>query len=68
MQVYLRYGAPRIWPFSWQAVKAWAVPATASTDFQYAIIAMVFIPAKPIVLVSYHVCCSVACACANTSA
>jgi len=50
-KVYLRYGAPQVWPFSLQSIKTWMVPVTASTDFQYALISMVFLSSKPIILI-----------------
>ena len=49
-QVYLKYGAPRLRPFP-AALKQWAAPVTATHDFQYAMLSMLFLSSKPVALV-----------------
>lgn len=50
-KVSQRYGLPRVWPFKLDAVTAWLKSASASTDFQYVMLALVFIPGRPLLLV-----------------
>ena len=51
MQVYLKHGFPQLWPFSFAAIKQYMVPVSAMTDFQYALLSIVFLTAKPILLI-----------------
>ena len=44
LQVYLKYGLPKLRPFP-GAIKAWVQPASAASDFQYLILAALFINA-----------------------
>ena len=51
LQVYLKYGLPKLRPFP-GAIKAWVQPASAASDFQYLILAALFINApRPMFLV-----------------
>jgi hypothetical protein len=49
-QVYLKRGLPRLQPFP-HALKDWAMPAAATTDFQYLLLSLLFLQTRPIVLV-----------------
>ena len=50
LQVYLKAGLPRLRPFP-AAVKGWLQQVAATTDFQYALMNMLFLPQRPLVLV-----------------
>lgn len=52
-QVYLRRGVPRLRPFP-AALKQWAQPVTTSHDFQYAMLSLLFLGARPIALVCWQ--------------
>ena len=47
----IKHGVPRFRPFP-AALKQWALPATASTDFQYLLLSVLFLQARPMALAS----------------
>ena len=49
-QVVIKQGAPKLRPFP-GALKQWVLPASASTDFQYLLLCMLFLQARPMALV-----------------
>ena len=54
MQVYVKQGLPRLRPFSLAALREWAAPMTATTDFQYLLYSLLFLQSKPLALVCGH--------------
>lgn len=50
LQVIIKQGVPRLRPFP-GALKQWVLPASASTDFQYLLLCMLFLQARPMALV-----------------
>lgn len=50
LKVVLRFGVPSLKPFP-AAIKSWLMQASATTDFQYAILCAPFVGARPVTLV-----------------
>ena len=50
-QVVIKHGLPRFRPFP-AALKQWVMPASASTDFQYLLLSVLFLQARPMALAS----------------
>ena len=62
LQVIIKHGLPRFRPFP-AALKQWVMPASASTDFQYLLLSVLFLQARPMALASLPrvLCCPIIC-------
>ena len=54
----IKQGVPKLRPFP-AALKQWVLPASASTDFQYLLLSVLFLQARPMALVLSAICTTV---------